>query len=376
MKRIKRLAALFAALATAIASLTALASCGGENTPDDGTDPSAAVMTLGDNVIDVGTYRYLYSTYKARYLSKYSVADTAEFWRATRADSTTNAAWMDSLIRDSVRMRLAAEYLFETDGLTLPDGMQDNIVDYVNDVKNERFDGDDEKFAAALAEFGTDEEGFRASIAADEKMNALFERYFGSNGVRAVTDEERDEFYRENYVHFAQININDAYAYVEEDGSYVQNEDGSYESRALTEAEAGEKREKIAIVETSLAAGETVESLYARFSENTDYPNGYYFTRANASKYDEEIVSAAFGLDEGETTMLRTEHGTFFIERLALDEGGFAAGNEDFFGDFESAVKNSLFDELLKSYFDKISEDAEAVESLTVAAVRANYDLD
>ena len=371
-----RLAALICALAVALA---ALAACGDDTKKggEDTFDPSAAVMTLGDKTVDAGTYRYLYATYKARYLARYSIADSAAFWSEKREDGSTNADWMDSLVRDSVRMRLVAEYLFETDGLALADGAEAKIDEYISDLENERFDGDDGKFEAALAALGTDADGLRASLIAEEKMNALYERYFGKDGSRKVTDEERDAYYRENYVRFMQINVNDAYAYVERDGHYVQNKDGSYETRALDAAESAAKKAVIAEIDARLAAGDTVEALYADYSENVDYPRGYYFTAATASGYDAQIVSAAFGLGEGESAKLRTAHGMFYIERLALDDGAFAASeNADFFGDFESAVKSTLFDGVLRSYFGKITEDEKAVNALTVASVEANYELD
>ena len=307
MKRTVRIIALIAAL---VLALSALCACGGKT---DG----GAVMTLEEHTIGEGTYRYLYATYKARYLSRYSDAsDTAAFWSAEHADGEMNAEWMDLLIRDNIRMQLAAEYLFDDAGEALDEDTVQKVDEYISDVKNERFDGDDEKFSAALEALGVDGDGFRASLLAGEKMNALFERYFGSNGTRQVTDAERDEYYRANYVRFAQINVNDAYAYVEEDGHYVQNTDGSYETRALTDGEAAEKQKEIAKIDERLAAGETVEALYAEYSENTDYPNGYYFTRSDATDYDEAIVSAAFALAEGEWTKLDTAHGTFYVERL------------------------------------------------------------
>lgn len=373
MKRIIRLAAFAVALCVALASLAALlCACKGDE------KSGGAVMTLGEKTIDEGTYRFLYATYKARYLARYSDAsDSAAFWSAGREDGLTNAAWMDSLIRDSIRMQLVAEHLYDSSGLTLDENTENSVDEYISDVKNERFEGDDDLFASALAAFGTNEAGFRAALLSGEKMSALYKHYFGSGGVRPVTDEERAAYYRENYVRFAQINVNDAYAYRERDGHYVQNADGSYETRELTKDELAGKKRAIEEIESRLAAGETVEGMYSDRSENTDYPHGYYFTAQNAAKYDEKIVSAALGLSVGEWTKVTTEHGTFFIERLSLDEGGFAlAENADFFGDFESSLKDSLFDDLLRSYFTKIAEDAERVNALSVTAIEPNYDLD
>ena len=357
------------ALAAALAAL--FCACRKEQTPDP-------VMSVGETAIDEGSYRFLYATYKARYLARYSDAsDVASFWSAEHSDGVTNAEWMDGLIRDSIRMQLSAEHLFDTEGLKLPDDKLNAIDEYISDIKNERFGGDDEKFAEALAEFGTDENGYRSYLAATEKMSALFEHYYGSAGTVKVTEGDRDKYMRENYVRFVQININDAYVLAEEDGHYIQNVDGSYERRALTDGELAEKQSVIAEIDRRLAAGEALEELYAEYSENVDYPNGYYFSALTAADYDETIVAAAFALAEGEQTKLHTEHGTFYIKRLALDSGAYAREeNADFFGGFESAVKNSLYDEMLRSRFGEIAEVSDRLNALSVTSVAPNYDLD
>ena len=364
-----RLAALMLALMLALGG--SLVSC-------RETEKSGAVMTLGEHTVDEGYYRFLYATYKARYLALYDGArDAADFWRADHGDGETNAEWMDSLVRDVIRMLLSAEAIFDERGLTLDDETHRKNGDYIDDLIYERFDGDGDKFDEALAALGADRDSLMRKLDGEAKMTALFDHYFGTNGVRKLTDEDLEEYYAANYVRFGQINVNDAYVYVEEDGHYVQNADGSYATRALTDAERASKDAVIAEVDSRLAAGEDFDALYAGFSENTSYPHGYYFSADTAADYDADIVAAAFALAEGEWTKLHTAHGTFWIKRLPLDEGGFALDETaDFFGGFQTAVKNSLFDRILKAEYPKIAEDADKVNALSVTSVAANYDLD
>ena len=365
-----------AALILCAILVISLSACKNGNSEGEIT-AAKPVMTLGEYTIDEGVYRFLYATYKARYLSMYSDAsDTSAFWNAEFSDGVTNAARFDDLVRDNIRMYLVAEKLFDDEGLSISDSALAEIDDYIDELVSERFDGDRGKLEASLVGYGADADAFREVTVTSEKMTRLFDHYFASNGTRALTDDDRSAYYTEHYVRFAQINVNDAYAYVESDGAYVQNEDGTYKTRDLTDAERAKKDAIISEIDDALAAGESVESLYSDYSENTDYPDGYYFSRESAVSYDEKLVDTAFSLAVGEYAKLRTEHGTFWIERLELPKDGWAlTGSADFFGDLDDAVKNELFDELLKSHFSEIVEDAEAVDSVSVKNLKPNYDL-
>ena len=101
-----------------------------------------------------------------------------------------------------------------------------------------------------------------------------------------------------------------------------KNEDGSYKKRSLTDKEKAEKAEKIAQIEKKLSDGADFSGLYEEYSENTDYPGGYYFSLTSAGDYIADIVTKAFSLEEGEWIKYTSDtYGTFFIKRAALDDG-------------------------------------------------------
>lgn len=341
------------------------------------SEEAGAVMTLGECAIGEDMYRFLFATYKARYLSMYEDArDTDSFWRGEHSPGITNEEWMNSLIRDSIRMSLVAKKLFGDEGLSLSSDTESKIDDYIDDLIMERCGGSRKDFEAQLAEYGASFSSFREMLLTEEKMSLLFKHYYGNGGARPLGDADKDEFYRKNYVRFVQLNVNDAYAYVEQDGAYVQDQYGKYKTRPLTDDEREAKERVLTEIDARLAAGEELESLYDKFSENKDYPGGYYFSRSTAANYDEQLVDTAFSLEEGAMTKVHTEHGTFYIKRLPLDDGGYAlTSNADFFGDFDSAVKNALYDELLKAQFGSIKTDGEKEKALSVTNVKPNFDL-
>ena len=367
MKTLKRSAAVILAAAL----LLCVCACSKR------TENSGGALSIGEYAIDAGMYRFLYATYKAQYLSKYSDAsDTAAFWSARYSDGTTNAEHFDSLIRDNIRMYLVAVKLFDDTNLKLSGATLASIDEYIESTVTERFDSNREAFESALASYGADSGDFRDFLISNEKMARLFDHWFGSGGVRQLTDDERASFYRRYYVRFAQINVNNVYAYVEQDGVYVQDESGAYKTRELTESEKAEKDRVCAEIDAALDAGKTVEALYPEYSENTDYPGGYYFSRESAADYDAEIVDAAFALAVGETAKLQTAHGTFWIERLDLPEHGWTlTGSEDFFDGFDKAVKNSIFDALLISHFGEITENEDLISDVRADKLKPNRDL-
>ena len=346
--------------------------CGCSRKPDG----APSVSSLGSHSLDESEYRFLYATYKAQYLSLPAYAEFDKYPDREYSPGKTNAERLDEVVRDSIRMYLVAETLFDDARMKLSDGDRAALDEYIDGVIAERFDSSREAFEAALAALGATYETYRAMLENGDKTRALYEHYFGSGGARRVTESEMSEYYRKNYVRFAQINVNDRYAYVEEEGAYVQNEDGSYKTRALTAAESAEKARLAAEIDEALAGGESAESLYEKYSENRDYPGGYYFTAATGAAYDSRIVEAAFGLAVGESAKVQTEHGTFWIERLALPERGWALdGNEDFFEGFEDDVKSELFDGILSSHFGEIEENEEALAAIDGRKIEPNYEL-
>ena len=362
----KKIVSLIAALALLL--VTSCSSGGGKT-----------VMSLGNAKIDEATYAYWMSTYKARYLRTYTdIKDTASYWNEKISDLSekTNEELVNGLIRDNIRSNLVAMSLYAENGLTMSDSMKDKIDSYIDSLVEELADGSRKTMNANLAEFGINLNILRTVFINEQKSSDLFDYYYGDNGKTPVTDSEREAYYEENYVRFYQINVNDAYAYAEDsDGTYQKNEDGSYKKRSLTDKEKAEKAEKIAQIEKKLSDGADFSGLYEEYSENTDYPGGYYFSLTSAGDYIADIVTKAFSLEEGEWIKYTSDtYGTFFIKRAALDDGAYSAeANADFFDDFDASVADDLYNKMITSHFGEISVDEERLNAVSVKDCKANY---
>ena len=357
-------------LAAVLILATALTSC---------ASGGKAVMKLGNATVDEAMYRYWMATYKARYVSAYTdIKDSTEYWKATISEDsdTTNEKVLNDLIRSNIKTNLAAMAIFAEEGLTVSDSAKAEVDEYIQSMVDELADGSRKTLNADLAEFGVNINLLRNIFINEDKVASLLEYFYGESGKNALTDADRDKFYRENYVRFAQININDAFVYEEdESGTYIQDENGTYKTRGLNAEEKAAKDKVIAEIDALLADGGDVEALYNDYSENTDYPNGYYFSSATGANYVGEIVTKAFTLAEGEWTKITSDkYGTFYIKRLPLDEKGYSnADNSDFFDGFDDTLKQELFDDMLSARFDGIEIDEELLDAISVADVTPNY---
>lgn len=337
------------------------------------------VMSLGNAKVSEGEYLYWMATYKARYLTSYTdIRDNPTYWGDTISDGSemTNEELVNDLIRQNIKSNLVAMAMFAEEGLTLSESDKTEIDEYITSLIDERAEGSRKTFNAEIGAFGVNINMLRTLFMNEQKIAELYTYYYGENGKTPVTDADRQTYYGDNYVRFMQINVNDAFVYeTDEDGVYIQDTDGTYKTRDLTDSEKAAKAKKIAEIDTLLADGGDVEELYADHSENTDYKNGYYFSSSTASDYVGEIVTKAFTLDIGQWTKITSaDYGTFYIKRLELDEGGYAnEENADFFDGFDDIVAQDLFDDLITSRFDDIVIDEALLNAVSVADVTANY---
>lgn len=173
-----------------------------------------SVMTLGNASVNEGTYKYWMATYKARYLSTYTdINDTASFWSAKMSDNSdlTNGDFLNDLIRQNIKTNLVAMQLFAEEGLTVSDSDKAKIDEYISSLVDERANGSRKEMNSALAPFGININMMKTIFINEQKVSSLFDYFYGDNGKTPLTDSDRETYYRDNYIRFIQININNAF---------------------------------------------------------------------------------------------------------------------------------------------------------------------
>ena len=205
-----------------------LVSCGGKG---------KALLTLKKDGItvefSVNEYQFMLSRVKGKLAQYgYQVSDQS-FWSQQdkyngKSLQTLGAFYKDNIL-DNCRTYVAAMYLFEKEGLKL----SEESIAAVDDLMNEllRTDGDNSKtkLNSVLSVYGVNYNMLRDIYLMQEKMVTLQNHLYGKN-AELLGSILKEEFLRENYVHFQQIFL-PAYSYVFEtdkngDVIYYHAEDG------------------------------------------------------------------------------------------------------------------------------------------------------
>ncbi len=357
------------ALLLALASAFVFSACG---------DDSPAVMELDGVEITAAMYHYWASSAKGNYLYTYEdVTDTAECWARDLGNGQTVAEYFDTVTLETVKENLVAMKLFKDYGLKITKSEKEGVDGYIGDVIKEYADGSTKLMNTVLSEYGINTSILKSLYLDETKSTKVFNYLYGDGGKTPLTDEDYENYYNANYVHFQLLYINDAYQYVtDENGNYVTDDSGVYKTEELDAAVKAEKKKLIAEVDEKFQAGEDFYTLYDRYSEMKDYENGYYYATNEA--YGDEVfyklTAAALKAKTGETVKVETGSGTCYIIKLENDAGAWSDGaNSDFFDSFKDTVREDAFRATLREYFDDITVDEEAIKEFSVSSVTPAY---
>ena len=311
-----------AAAATLLAAC-ALASCSSES-----------VMTYGSHSINENEFSYYLATYKGKYAQTYAdFKNTPEYFSSVVTDDgQTVEDVLYSAVVHNVEMTLVCEQMFDDYGLSLSRSVEDTINSYIGDFVDEYADGSRNKFNAALGAYGVNINMLKKIYLRDEKVSALYDALYGTNGIIGITDEDRQNYLDENYVRVRHIYVNNKYMYAtDEDGVQEYTDDGLRKKRELTAEELAAKQALIDAIDESLAEGADFDEVYDAFSEDKYYKNGYYISEN--MDFISDVTDSAMSLEVGEYKKIETDYGTHYIMRLEMDEKPCVRRHPDFTND-------------------------------------------
>lgn len=327
-----------------------------------------AVMTLGDSTITGNMYSYWLSSYKANFLTSYEdVSDTEEFWSSMLTDDLTAEQFLSQLVLEYVQMDLVSMYLFDEFGLKVTSEDKKAAENIVNDLM-EYSGGNKTAFNQALSAYGVNYKMLCDIYLQEFKSTYVYDHVF-ENNVLIVDDAVKQEYLEENYARVRHIYINDAYD--TERSTY--DADGNFVMEPLDESTQAEKDKKVADAVVALENGTDFDTVYEEYSEEKAYENGYYLT-ASTTGLPSELITNAFKTEVGNTAIFKSQYGTHIIMRLEMDEAPFSDdANKDFFEDFTDAVYENTFMEYVRSYFDEIEINSEALSVFSIKGALPNY---
>lgn len=352
-----------AAAATLLAAC-ALVSCSSES-----------VMTYGSHSINENEFSYYLATYKGKYAQTYAdFKNTPEYFSSVVTDDgQTVEDVLYSAVVHNVEMTLVCEQMFDDYGLSLSRSVEDTINSYIGDFVDEYADGSRNKFNAALGAYGVNINMLKKIYLRDEKVSALYDALYGTNGIIGITDEDRQNYLDENYVRVRHIYVNNKYMYAtDEDGVQEYTDDGLRKKRELTAEELAAKQALIDAIDESLAEGADFDEVYDAFSEDKYYKNGYYISEN--MDFIEDVTDSAMSLEVGEYKKIETDYGTHYIMRLEMDEKPWEnEDNSDFFDGYDTTVGQALFANMAEEKISEVVLNEEVLGEYTMADSAINY---
>ena len=370
----------------ALALVICVAALGFSSCAQTVADP---VMQHGDNAISLELYNFLLSRMKGTLARQgHDVSAISEFWGEMHGDSgLTNEQYYNKAVVETCKKYLAALAIFDEQGMTLSETTLAAIEEEISFYIAYDGDGDEAKFDAILAKYGTNTAGLRQMYEIEAKYNAVITSLYGAGGSQ-ISGNVKDEYYKENYYRFKQILIaNYYYEYVTdengdliyfnpEDGKPIYDENGEYhydendnrvlddygvaikydeDGNILYDKEKGKptptKDDKGYVIEHFYTNDEMAERVakiegiiasanggnYSAFEKEMpnwvvyigagEYcPEGYYLSDIESSSYDEnmlKILAELKDMTEGEVRAVEGENGYHVIMKYKLDAGKY-----------------------------------------------------
>ncbi len=338
----------------AIAFLLCLCSCGEKEAQN--------VVFCNDVGVTQKQYAYWMAYYKTKFLNTFigygSVSAetyTEDFWD-TDVDGKTLYELTKVQAEEYITELVAYLHIYNENSLGDIEGAEEQIKESVDS-----FIDDDIKEIGSRSALNTELAKYKLNVKALSKIyeleikKSMVEDYlFGENGTHKVTEDEREEYYKENYVRVKHVLVNTVDKYVlDEDGErIVDTSTGYYKTEKLTDKEKEEKKALAKEIYDKAQSGDDFEKLIEKYNEDdgmTYYTDGYFLTKDSA--YEENFLNASFDMKEGEVRTVESAYGIHIIKKYALDDKGYEKEiNKNFFSELDSEIikikKKELFSKI------------------------------
>ena len=356
------------------------------------------VYKLGPYKIEKDEYAYLLGMYKKKLLVSIGLDERYLSSPVSATSSTTYGQYIESKYREefdrSVYTLLYAQALFDEYDLELTSDQKANISATANAIVYEFGKGSKGVFNDLAKNYGFNANTLYSIYEMQAKENAVIQYLLGDD-YHKVTDNEKEDYYKESYIHFQVIVVNTLYRKMETSQGETIFFNLNNEERAtalklekeITEFLCNNNLEYKYQLLPQYVGKDIKDITYDdiwncdKINDDSLYPQGYYMLKPTADQMltvntlsqamltkegDVSPVSAKryfegngeIKLPEGTETVKKGdyfEYGTAYIKRLAIDDGAWTKQeNEQFFKDSNFTVGAAQFS--LMNSLDKYSE--------------------
>lgn len=379
---------------------------------------------LGPYSLDEEEYAYLMCTHKRQILESLGLNEAYIDYPIAEDQSTTYGEYIEKVYREqfeqSVYSLIYAQALFDEYKLELSEDEKNSINAIAGAIVYTYGEGSAERFNSLASEYGFSQDTLYSIYEKQAKESKVINYLLGENYSK-ITDKQKEEYYKENYIHFQTLVVNCL---------YQKNENGTFSN--ISEAE---RQTKLKLVEELTAflcredmtynyvllpkilkvddmSSVTYEDIWNNpyINDDTAYVGGVYMPKPNIYQMaSKNTLSQAMHTQEGDVSAIEAkryfdgdgkitlgdssetinkgdyfEYGTAFIKRLPMEEGAWKKEeNKDFFSSNNfvgGAAKSALL--AIFSEYEKLSpytlvvnlELKEEFSLITIPANRIDYD--
>ena len=340
----------------------------------------SSVYELGPYSLSEDEYAYLMCTYKRSLIDDLGIDESYLLYPADQSGKTYGQAleemYRESYFEQSVYNLIYSLALFDEYGLSLTDEEQKSVESAANSVIYYYGNGSAAQFDSLAEPYGFSHKTIKSIYEKQAKETAVVNHIFGKEFSK-ITAEQKNNFYKDNYLHFQVIVLNTVYQ-KNADGTYSNLSESERKTRLELEKELTAflcsedmnfnykilpsilKKPVVIEKDGKKVPNVTYEELWENKIINDDslYPNGYYMvnptpyqlmsittlTTAFNTKIGDVSVSAAKRYFDGNGSITTEngeeeikegdyfQYGSAYIKRLPIQENAWSdEANKDFF---------------------------------------------
>lgn len=344
-----------------------------------GCGKTQTAMSLGDIKISSNMFCYWMSKYKAMYLYTYlgTAQDNEQFWTQEIANGVKTGDFLHAMAVSTIMSNLVCLKLFDDYGLKLTDEQMKSIDTSIQNKISSA--GGKSALNSTLSAYGVTVDMLYDIYEDELKISALQDYLYGENGIEKATDEELNNYYKENYYRCKHILVRTKTKFeLDENGeAIIDEETGSYKTVELTEDEIEIRKALAEELQEKAKSGEDFDLLVDQYSEDTGmkyFEDGYYLS-ASCTYLPSSVVSAVMKMNIDDIAVTESSYGIHIIKRYALK--GDAYKTEPYasamFTDLQTSVNSTKKQELIGKYTEYIQMNEEIIENYPLSMCSPNF---
>lgn len=318
-----------ATLLLAAAMLLSAASCSGDQTWS---------VKTSEETLPIGVY--IYNTYAA-YQEAYSqTLDTSSSSTSSSLDvlsktieETPATEWIENRALELCRLNLAVNQKFNEMGLSFTDEETESIQNDINTAWNQN--------KSFLESLGVAKESFASAYGwYSAKNSKLFEAIYGRDGTNALSDDEVEAYFTENYTHFGWFSK-----------ALTKTEDG--QNTNMTDEEIEEVQKQFEEYAEQINNGgqsiEDVSSNYTTAEGLEKNPFSEYTEQVGNTSLNEELKNAINDLENGKAVAVKSGNYYYLIYKYNIQDSVSRLSEDNAYMNVVADMKGEEFTETIQS---------------------------